>query len=108
MIWEFLRRVAERFKFPHNVLSLSFAESLGCSGGLNPHCEAWKIRYWVVMAFGLKDAAYIFTKLIKKKKFKKTMGYVRELGCRSLIYIDDLFSINASWKDIWDYKVKTF
>ena len=46
---------------------------------------------WVVLVLGLKDAAYLFTRLIKP-----IMGHLREGGYRGQIYIDDLLTAESS------------
>ena len=45
------------------------------------------------MALGLKDAAYIFTKLTKP-----LLGYFCGLGNRSILYIDDALNARQSFE----------
>ena len=46
---------------------------------------------WTVLVLGVKDAAHLFTRLIKP-----IMGALREEGYRGQIYIDDLLTAGAS------------
>ena len=51
-----------------------------------------KFWVWKVLALGLRDAAHIFTKIIKP-----IMGELRQKGFRCLIYIDDKLTINQGY-----------
>ena len=69
----------------------------------NGHIDYW---VWVCMPLGIVDAAFIFTKLTRP-----IMGYLRECGKRSSIYIDDLINFNQSKQGCADqehYIHKTF
>ena len=61
---------------------------------------------WVCMPLGIVDAAYIFTKITRP-----IMGFLRESGKRSSIYIDDLINFHQTEKGCADQEIfilKTF
>ena len=58
---------------------------------------------WVVLVLGLKDEAYLFTRLIKP-----IMGHLREGGFRGQIYIDDLLTAGSSKEEALESESKAY
>ena len=58
---------------------------------------------WVVLVLGLRDAAHLFTRLIKP-----IMGRLRKDGFRGQIYIDDLLTAGASKVEALESEEKAY
>lgn len=58
---------------------------------------------WVVLVLGLRDAAHLFTRLIKP-----IMGSLRKDGFRGQIYIDDLLTAGASKVEALESEEKAY
>ena len=58
---------------------------------------------WKVLCLGIKDAAHLFTRLIKP-----IMGELRRRGCRGIIYIDDNLTVSGTFVSClrWEEETK--